>query len=472
MAGAGYKLFNTGDVLTAAQVNTYLMEQTVMVFADAAARTTALTGVVSEGMISYLKDTNAVEVYNGSAWVSSDDPNAIQNTIVDAKGDLITATASDVPARLAVGNNGDTLLADSSTSTGLRWQGDYAAGKNLVTNGNMRIAQRGTTFNAVNTDSQEYLVDRWQYRYKLLGEATISQDTDAPAGFGNSFKVLVTSAEATPAAGDFIIFRQKFEGQALQGLAKGTASAKANTVSFWVKSNLTGTYIIRFSDVDNSRAIAATYTINSAGTWEKKTVTFPGDTTGTLNNDNGQSMDLEFWLGAGSDRTSGTLQTTWGTAVNANTAVGQVNLAGTLTNYWQVTGVQWEIGSVATDFQLSAGTLQGELAACQRYYWRQIANAAYGMFSLAIGTGTTTAQPVIKTPTTMRIAPTSVDYSTIGLIPPAGGIFAITNFTLGDVNENYVAPQITVASGLTSGTTYRLAGNNSATAYIGFSAEL
>ena len=120
MAGAGYKLFNTGDVLTAAQVNTYLMEQTVMVFANAAARTTALSGVVSEGMISYLKDTNAVEVYDGSNWVSSDDPNAIQNTIVDAKGDLITATAADTPSRLAVGNSGETLVADSSATTGLR----------------------------------------------------------------------------------------------------------------------------------------------------------------------------------------------------------------------------------------------------------------------------------------------------------------------------------------------------------------
>lgn len=133
MAGAGYKLFNTGDVLTAAQVNTYLMEQTVMVFADAAARTTALSGVVSEGMISYLKDTNAVEVYDGSNWVSSDDPNAIQNTIVDAKGDLITATASDVPARLAVGANGTILEADSAASTGLKWGGGWTTWTPTVT---------------------------------------------------------------------------------------------------------------------------------------------------------------------------------------------------------------------------------------------------------------------------------------------------------------------------------------------------
>jgi len=134
MAGAGYKLFNTGDVLTAAQVNTYLMEQTVMVFADAAARTTALSGVVSEGMISYLKDTNAVEVYNGSAWVASDDPNAIQNTIVDAKGDLISASAADTPARLAVGANDTILIAASGETTGLKWGGAYTTWTPTFTN--------------------------------------------------------------------------------------------------------------------------------------------------------------------------------------------------------------------------------------------------------------------------------------------------------------------------------------------------
>lgn len=129
MAGAGYKLFNTGDVLTAAQVNTYLMEQSVMVFDDATARTTALTGVLAEGMVSYLKDTNVVEIYTGSAWVSLDDPNAIQNSIVDAKGDIITATADNTPARLAVGGtNGHVLTVDSSTSTGLKWAAVAAGG--------------------------------------------------------------------------------------------------------------------------------------------------------------------------------------------------------------------------------------------------------------------------------------------------------------------------------------------------------
>ena len=128
MPAAGYKLFVTGDVLTAAQVNDYLMLQTVMVFANSAARTSALSGVLAEGLVSYLKDTDVVEIYTGAAWVSLDDPNAIQNSIVDAKGDLITATADNTPARLAVGTNGQTLVADSAEATGLKWATPAATG--------------------------------------------------------------------------------------------------------------------------------------------------------------------------------------------------------------------------------------------------------------------------------------------------------------------------------------------------------
>lgn len=155
MAGAGYKLFNTGDVLTAAQVNTYLQEQVVMVFASATARTTALSGVLAEGMMSYLQDTNAVEVYNGSAWVSIGSSGDITGvtagtgisgggtsgdvtitnsmaTAIDAKGDLIVGTGADTFARLAVGaTNGHTLQVDSSTATGLKWAAAAGGGKVL-----------------------------------------------------------------------------------------------------------------------------------------------------------------------------------------------------------------------------------------------------------------------------------------------------------------------------------------------------
>jgi hypothetical protein len=154
MAGAGFKTFNTGDVLTASDVNTYLMQQTVMVFDDAAARTTALTGVVAEGMLSYLKDTNAVEVYDGSSWVASDDPNAIQNSIVDAKGDLISATADNTPARLAVGADNTVLTADSSTATGLKWAAAAATGlqtyQQVLTAGSNK-STTSTSFTAIDS---------------------------------------------------------------------------------------------------------------------------------------------------------------------------------------------------------------------------------------------------------------------------------------------------------------------------------
>jgi hypothetical protein len=143
MPAAGYKLFVTGDVLTAAQVNDYLMLQTVMVFANSAARTSALSGVLAEGLVSYLKDTDVVEIYTGAAWVSLDDPNAIQNSIVDAKGDIITATADNTPARLAVGTNGQTLVADSTASTGLKWA--TPAGGSFNTGVNNVATQQNTT---------------------------------------------------------------------------------------------------------------------------------------------------------------------------------------------------------------------------------------------------------------------------------------------------------------------------------------
>lgn len=171
MAGAGFKTFNTGDVLTAADVNTYLMQQTVMVFASAAARTTALGASVAEGMLSYLKDTDQVEVYNGTSWVASDDPNAIQNSILDAKGDLISATAADTPARLAVGTNGQVLTADSTTSTGLKW----AAASSGVNPQIPRLNSNYYLFPRSSTTNTTALLDENSWEPVFLPVCTISR---------------------------------------------------------------------------------------------------------------------------------------------------------------------------------------------------------------------------------------------------------------------------------------------------------
>jgi hypothetical protein len=237
----------------------------------------------------------------------------------------------------------------------------------VIINGAMQVAQRGTSTASI-TAGGYYTTDRFNVALGTLGTWTQSNEADAPTGSGlrKSTKMLCTTADASPAAGDFLIFQQELEGQNVQQFAKGTASAKQFSVSFWVKSNVTGTYIAELRDIDNARLVNASYTISASATWEKKTITFPADTTGAFDNDNNPSVALGFWLAAGSNFTSGSLQTTWAAQTNANRAVGQTNLAAATSNYWQVTGVQVEAGAVATPFEFEDfGTT---LRKCQRYY--------------------------------------------------------------------------------------------------------
>ena len=242
--------------------------------------------------------------------------------------------------------------------------------RNIIINGDMSIAQRGTSITGLQ-NSPEYLIDRWSYRRDgtwTTATYTMTQETDVPSGqgFTNSAKIDVTAAEASAPAGALSQFAQFFEGQMLQYLKKGTSNAQQLTLSFWVKSNKTGTYIVELRDMDNSRSVSKSYTINSANTWEKKIITFPADTTGTLDNDNLTSLVAYWWLASGSDFTSGTLQTSWGSLVNANRAVGQVNLADSTSNEWYITGVQLEAGQVASDFEFLP--VDVNLARCQRYF--------------------------------------------------------------------------------------------------------
>jgi hypothetical protein len=198
---------------------------------------------------------------------------------------------------------------------------------------------------------------------------------------------------------------QQLEGQDIQRIAKGTSSAQQLTLSFWVKSNLTGTYTILVFDNDNSRSVSAAYTISASATWEKKTITFPADTTGAFDNDNNASMGLYFTLATGTAMTSGTLNTVWGADVEANRCVGQVNLAGTLNNYWQITGVQLEVGPVASSFEFKP--FGQELRECQRYYYLYTSGTV-DFQQHALGGGSNTGTFVsIGLPTTMRVNPTT-----------------------------------------------------------------
>jgi len=243
----------------------------------------------------------------------------------------------------------------------------------LIINGDMAIAQRGTSVTGV---SGYTTVDR--FRVVGSGDAvdelslTHEQSTDSPDGFANSYKITVSTPETTLAAEEMIRVEQRLEGQNLQLLKKGTSDAEAVTLSFYVKGSVTGTYIVNLHDNDNDRVIAVSYTINSANTWEKKVLSFAGDTTGTLDNDNARSLSLYWYLGNGTDWTSGTLGTSWAAFTRANVAVGQTDILTTSSATWQITGVQLEVGTFDANsippFQFEDRTTS--LARCQRYYWR------------------------------------------------------------------------------------------------------
>jgi hypothetical protein len=239
--------------------------------------------------------------------------------------------------------------------------------RNIIINGDMSIAQRGTSTSSI-TGSDYHTVDRFRTAISSLGTFTQSQSTDVPSGqgFAKSLKMDCTTADASPSASDQLIIQQRIEGQNLQYLKKGTANAESLTLSFWVKSNKTGTYVANILDNDNSRQISNSYTINTSNTWEKKTLTFAGDTTGVFGNDNNTSIELNFWLGAGSTYTSGTLQTSWTSTASADLAVGQVNLADSTSNEWYITGVQLEAGTTASDFEFLPFDVN--LERCKRYY--------------------------------------------------------------------------------------------------------
>ena len=283
--------------------------------------------------------------------------------------------------------------------------------RNIIINGDMSIAQRSTSETS-QTSSGYICVDRFRHGINNQGTWTISQSTDVPTGqgFAKSMKMDCTTADASPAADDYIWFEQKIEGQNLQYLKKGTSNAESVTVSFWVYATKTGTNVLEFLDKDNTRHICQTYTINSSNTWEKKTITFAGDTTGTFNFDNGESASLLFWIGAGSNYQSGTLATSWASVSGAagNRAVGQVNHADSTSNNFYLTGIQLEAGTSASDFEFLPVDVNS--MRCFRYYYMFADRVNSDQRAIGLGTVHYANQVTfeISYPTPMRANP-SID---------------------------------------------------------------
>jgi hypothetical protein len=369
----------------------------------------------------------------------------IPNTLVDAKGDLITATADNVPARLAKGADGTILVADSTTSTGLSWQpygAIQSAGKNKVINGDFGIWQRGTSF----TPSQSvegYTADRWQqFWIGSGGTTTFSRQAFTPGsapvnGYeGSFFARAVTSANAS-----YYSLYQKIEDVR-------TLAGQTVTISFWARATSTVGFLVYFRqnfgsggsvEVDTTSPVS----VNSTS-WNRYSVTvsapsISGKTIGASN-----SIHLIFAQSGGT--------------VASNTI-----------DFW---GIQVEAGPIATQFTTATGTIQGELALCQRYYYRQTATQNFSSFGYGTASLTTGGVFYVSLPQTMRAEPNVIDFSTLSLTDQVSG-FTFSGLGFGNQNGRNIA-QLTVsgATGLTQYRSYFIVSNGSTSGYLGLSAEL
>jgi hypothetical protein len=345
----------------------------------------------------------------------------------------------------------------------------YTGFKNRIINGGMVISQRGTSFVS---PTSAYTIDRWEMEENTDGTVTVTQDTDAPTGFSFSQKFTVTSADASLAATQDLIVGQYIEGFNTADLVFGSASAATVTLSFWVKSSLTGTFGGALQNSARTRSYPFTYTISAASTWEQKTVTIAGDTSGTwIGATNGIGLRVYFGLGVGSTY-SGTAGA-WA-ATNYYSATGAVSVIGTNSATWAVTGVQLEKGSTATSFDYRPyGT---ELALCQRYYYRLTPSAAANPLGTSYSSSTTVNIGTVNFPVTMRVVPTALEQSgtaTDYSVLDGGGSAIVCSAVPTFSNSNYLSGRVffTVASGLVAGQGGNLRAATTS-AYLGFSAEL
>ena len=343
--------------------------------------------------------------------------------------------------------------------------------RNRIINGDMRIDQRnaGTEVNPAVT--QTYYLDRWQATSTAASKYKIGQNAGAvtpPTGYTNYLGLTSLSAYTVGAAESFGV-RQLIEGLNVSDLAWGTASAATVTLSFWVRSSLTGTFGGSLRNSDGTRSYPFTYTISVANTWEQKTVTVAGDTSGTWLTTNGIGIILIFSIGAGSTF-SGTAGA-WA-ATNYLSATGATSVVGTSGATFYITGVQLEVGAVATPFERQLYNAQ--LAQCQRYYYKLVPdiNSAFGV---GYNSSTTLAYIVVPFPTTMRATPTALEQNGTAAnyrVREAGGAVncsSVVSFTNASASSSFVI--FTVASGLTVGRG-TFGESNATGAYLAWSTEL
>ena len=349
-----------------------------------------------------------------------------------ADGGITTAKLADDAVTGAKIENNPTIAGNLTVSGGFI-PSATTAGKNMIINGAMKIHQRADTL--TNTPKA---VDRFQLVKNNLDTANFSErhyvagEAEVREFGGDSLEIKCTTADTSIGSAELIHIRHQMEAQFLRRLAWGTANAKTTTLSFSVYSNVTGTYAVVFQTVDGTgRNISATYTISSANTWERKTITIVGDTGATMNNDNGLGLEISWILSAGSNYTSSNPNGAWANKSDARFAYGHnVNIASAVNNVFYLTGVQWEEGSVATPFEQENKDLT--LRKCQRYYYKgKGENNAMGKLMAPAG-NLNDFSGYCYFPVEMQRSPTlTITAPQLGLGDDMGGISVSTADTMG-----------------------------------------
>ena len=390
-------------------------------------------------------------------------------------------TTADNTGNINIQSGGSTVM--SISSTGVSVTGSFSQDgavystqpsfRNLIINGDMRIDQRnGGSANTINVDG-EYTLDRWKansIQAPTYNRFTVQQVTDAPDNAINSLKV-TSLVSYTVTSGDYHLMQQRIEGNNTAHLGWGTSAAKTVTLSFWVKSSLTGTFGGSVRNSAGTRSYPFTYAIASANTWEKKTITVTGDTTGTWDTDTTSGIIIYLGLGVGSTY-SGTAGSWAGT--NYLSATGATSVVGTSGATWQITNVQLEVGSTATDFENLPYDVQ--LQRCQRYYYKIAGLNGQGLGCVGyvansqVGTMTTTFPVQMRIrPTALETTGTASDYS-IRYLATATVSNTVPSFytaSLQAADVQFFVPTTTLTAG--QGCMSRAASNS---AYLAWSAEL
>lgn len=340
--------------------------------------------------------------------------------------------------------------------------------RNKIINGAMEINQRGSASYTINVTGDTYTLDRFVAAGQSAdGVYTVQPISDAPAGFIKSALITVTTADASIGSTQYYDFQQNIEGSNIVDFAFGTASAKTITLSFWVKSSLTGSFGGAFRNGSFNRSYPFLYTITNANTWEYKTVTIPGDTTGTWLTDNQNGLNITWSLGDGSSRlsTAGSWQ-----AGNFAGATGQTQIMATNGATWRITGVQLEVGSVATPFERRL--YPQELALCQRYYQRFTVSGGSTPFAVGQAYTGTNALYALIPPITMRATPT-LTYANVDTWEATGAAGGLTVLSIaGGSSSSLFRLDATMGSStLVAGNATGLHSLN-ASAFLAFSAEI